>query len=61
MPVVINALGDGHIDTHTHTHTRTHTHTHTHTYQHANQSNFKKPGTHGLQPHAPGLINEIKA
>ena len=29
-PLVINALGSGHTDTHT-THTDTHTHTHTHT------------------------------
>ena len=27
----------------------------THTYRRANQSNFKKPGKHGLQPHAPDL------
>ena len=29
--------------------------THMQTYQCANQSNFKKPGTHGLWLHVPGL------
>ena len=38
MPMVINALGGGH----------------THTNRHANQSNFKKPGTCG-QKRLPGL------
>ena len=35
MPLVIIALGSGHTDAHT--------------YQHANQSNFKKPGTCSLR------------
>ena len=44
-------------DTRTHTHIHTHTHTHTHAYRHADQSNFKKPGTRDLRPRAPGLKN----
>ena len=43
MPLVIYALGDGQ------------THTHTHAYRRTNQSNFKKPGTCGLQLCAAGL------
>ena len=42
-PLVINGLGGGHTDTHTHA------------YRHADQNNFKKPGTRGQRPHTPGL------
>ena len=41
-PLVINALGGG-------------THTQAHIPRHANENNFKKPGTCGLWLRAPGL------
>ena len=31
----------------------------THTCQRGNQSNFKKPGSRGLWPCEPGLINKV--
>ena len=45
-PLVINALGGGHTDTHA--------------YQCANQSNFKKPGVRGQRPREPDLKNCIQ-
>ena len=41
MPLVINAFGGRHTDTHIHKHT----------YQCTNKNDFKKPGKHSLQLH----------
>ena len=50
MPSGVDTQTHTQTQTHRHTHRHTQTHTNTHTYRCANQSNFKKPDTHGLRP-----------